>query len=118
MGRSFAAGVVISLLVAAGGLTYAFGVPPFVKSVLAAETTTDQDRPTPRPPSTAPPSTSSPTPAVSPTPAAKPKPPALSRLEDRSDEVRELEARLVQLGLLSTRWLDGYFGTETRDGVV
>jgi len=39
------------------------------------------------------------------------------KLEDRNDEVRELEARLVQLDLMPVRWVDGYFGTETRKGV-
>ena len=36
---------------------------------------------------------------------------------DRSDRVRELEARLHQLDWLSTGWVDGYFGTSTRKAV-
>ncbi len=38
-------------------------------------------------------------------------------LDDRGGDVRELEARLAQLGLVSTRWIDNYFGTATRTAV-
>ena len=39
-------------------------------------------------------------------------------LEDRTNGVRELEARLHQLDLVSNKWVDGYFGTETRAAVT
>ncbi|HEY3003028.1 MAG TPA: L,D-transpeptidase family protein [Kribbellaceae bacterium] len=44
-------------------------------------------------------------------------PKALWRNGDDGTEVREIEARLVQLGLLDTRWLDDSFGTMTRAAV-
>jgi len=44
-------------------------------------------------------------------------PKALWRNGDDGTEVRELEARLVQLGLLDKRWLDDSFGTMTRAAV-
>lgn len=76
-------------------------------------TTTPTDSPTPSPTETTP--TVEPTPT--PTRTAKPKPPAVMRMEDRGDQVRELEARLVQLDLLPKKWVDGYFGTTTRTAV-
>lgn len=79
--------------------------------------------PTPTPAATEP--TATPTAAAAtakaPTPTrtatARPMPPAIMKLEDRGATVRELEARLAQLGLLSTHWVDGYFGTATRKAV-
>ncbi|MEQ7008777.1 L,D-transpeptidase family protein [Actinopolymorpha sp. B17G11] len=57
------------------------------------------------------------TPTATSTPTPKPKPQALMELEDRSDDVRELEARLHQLDWLAAEWVDGYYGTTTREGV-
>ena len=70
-----------------------------------------------------PPALPTPTPAVpttSPEPTVEPtlvEPPVLWTYEDNGRDVRELEARLVQLGLMPARWVDAYFGTETGKGV-
>jgi peptidoglycan hydrolase-like protein with peptidoglycan-binding domain len=44
-------------------------------------------------------------------------PEALLRVDDRSAEVRNLEARLIQLKLLDKQYLDDSFGTMTRSAV-
>jgi peptidoglycan hydrolase-like protein with peptidoglycan-binding domain len=49
------------------------------------------------------------------TPSAAPK--VLWALNANGTKVREVEARLAQLGLEPTRWVDGHFGTTTRDAV-
>ena len=85
-------------------------------SVSAKPSPSATQPPTSSPTETTP--TAKPTPKSTPTkPPAKPKPPAVMRMEDRGDQVRELEARLVQLGLLPKKWVDGYFGTTTRTAV-
>ena len=139
--RSFAALVAASAMTVAalGGVAYGTGLPPFARQTTPATTdagpdrtpTADASRPTPstRPaqgspsptadvpsPTATVTTTPTPTPDVT-TPAAEPKPPALMELEDRTDQVRELEARLAQPGLISTSWVDGYFGTSTRTAV-
>jgi len=70
------------------------------------------------------------TPSAGPTPSPEPtvtepmvtepivsEPRVLWSYEDTGRDVRELEARLVQLGLMPARWVDAYFGTVTGDGV-
>lgn len=64
------------------------------------------------------PSSSDPaTPTPSTTTPSPSGPPALWSLGATGTKVRGLEARLAQLDLLSTRWVDGYYGTATRNGV-
>jgi L,D-transpeptidase catalytic domain/Putative peptidoglycan binding domain len=70
---------------------------------------TDTPKPTP--------TETTPTAKPKPKETAKPKPRAVMGMEDRSKQVRELEARLVQLELLPKKWVDGYFGTTTRTAV-
>ncbi|GAA2756480.1 L,D-transpeptidase family protein [Actinopolymorpha rutila] len=70
--------------------------------------------PTPKPTAT---TKASPKPTPTPTPTPKPKPKALMSVGSRTDQVRELEARLHQLDWLTTEWVDGYFGTSTRKAV-
>lgn len=48
---------------------------------------------------------------------AKPKPPAVMRQEDRTLRVRNLEARLAQLGMMAKKWVDGYYGEQTATAV-
>ncbi|MET9023825.1 L,D-transpeptidase family protein [Actinopolymorpha sp. NPDC004070] len=77
-------------------------------------------RPKPLPsrtPKAAPTPTPTPTATAKPSPKPEPKPKALMNVGARSDQVRELEARLHQLDWLSTAWIDGYFGTSTRKAV-
>ena len=63
--------------------------------------------------------TASPTPTPSATqPPAPPPPAVLWALDSHGTKVRELEARLAQLRLVPSRWVDGRYGTATRDGVA
>ncbi len=120
---------------ALGGVAYSTGLPPFTSKATAttdtsargpgaaagpsqptAFATPDATDPTPRATTPAPTRTATPRPTTT-TPAPKPKPQALMELEDRSDQVRELEARLHQLDWITTEWVDGYFGTSTREAV-
>ena len=62
--------------------------------------------------------TASPTPTPSATlPPAPPPPAVLWALDSHGTKVRDLEARLAQLRLVPSRWVDGKYGTATRDGV-
>jgi lipoprotein-anchoring transpeptidase ErfK/SrfK len=97
--------------------------PTLTLAPLPTDIPTPTVRPmTPTPPQRTPtPTTTAPapeTPAPTPTATTQPLPPAVMKLEDRGTQVRELEARLAQLGLLSTEWVDGYFGTATRKAVT
>ena len=88
----------------------------------AGAATPEQSTPPSSEPSTtdaAPTPTASPseTPTTSPTPSPT-GPPALWALGATGTKVRGVEARLAQLDLLSTRWVDGYYGTATRNGVA
>jgi hypothetical protein len=82
------------------------------RSTSASPRPTPSASPTPTQPSPQPSKT------VKPRPAPPPKPKAMLELEDRTDGVRELEARLHQLDLISNKWVDGYFGTATRRAVT
>jgi peptidoglycan hydrolase-like protein with peptidoglycan-binding domain len=133
--RPFTLAIVSSVLAVAalGGVAYGTGfasfadrgtaredVPSPVRTSSPTPTESTSARPTPTTsPSTTPTATASATPTHTPkaTPTPTPKPRALMKLEDRSDDVRELEARLHQLDWLATEWVDGYYGTSTRDGV-
>jgi len=80
-------------------------------------TTQDAQRPAaPRPTSTVPTSSSIATPSVAPKTAA-PVVPVRWQLDDNGDEIRALEARLVQLDRMPARWVDSSYGTETVKGV-
>jgi peptidoglycan hydrolase-like protein with peptidoglycan-binding domain len=121
----------VLVIAALGGVAYGTGFAFFADRAAAGENPRSQVRtpsPTPpeskpsestsaRPTPTASPSAATPTATAKPTSTPKPKPPALMELEDRSDDVRELEARLHQLDWLATEWVDGYYGTITREGV-
>lgn len=72
-----------------------------------AGTPTPTVTPTKSPPSTP---TSAPTPTT-------PQVVVLMSEDDTGDRVRELEARLAQLDRLSTRYVDGVYGTSTTKGV-
>ncbi|GAB3404206.1 L,D-transpeptidase family protein [Flindersiella endophytica] len=76
----------------------------------------------PETPTSTPTDTPTVTPTVTATPKPKrteaPKPKAIMEQEDRTTKVRELEARLVQLDRLPKKWLDGYYGSVTRDAVT
>ncbi|MGH3489844.1 MAG: L,D-transpeptidase family protein [Actinopolymorphaceae bacterium] len=121
----------VLVIAALGGVAYGTGFAFLADRAAAGENPRPQVRtpsPTPsestpsgstpaRPTPTASPSATTPTATAKPTSTPKPKPPALMELEDRSDDVRELEARLHQLDWLATEWVDGYYGTTTREGV-
>jgi peptidoglycan hydrolase-like protein with peptidoglycan-binding domain len=61
--------------------------------------------------------TPSPTPSAT-LPPAPPPPAVLWALDSYGTKVRDLEARLAQLRLVPSRWVDGRYGTATRDGVA
>jgi lipoprotein-anchoring transpeptidase ErfK/SrfK len=120
---------------ALGGVAYGTGFASFADrgagntapsqvstpSPAPSESTSVQPTPSASPTATTtstPTATARPTPTATPRHSPKPKPRALMELEDRGDDVRELEARLDQLGLIATEWVDGYFGTATRKGVT
>jgi lipoprotein-anchoring transpeptidase ErfK/SrfK len=69
-------------------------------------------------PSTPPTPTPSATTPSATLPPAPPPPAVLWALDSHGTKVRDLEARLAQLRLVPSRWVDGRYGTATRDGVA
>ncbi|HSR22525.1 MAG TPA: L,D-transpeptidase family protein [Candidatus Eisenbacteria bacterium] len=90
---------------------------------VAAAQSPDPEAPVvPVPPATLTAVDPAPTPApatASPAPVAEPPtaPRVLWSLDDSGSDVRALEARLAQRGLLAGQWVDGWFGTATDKGL-
>jgi len=93
---------------------------PITEPAARREPTTKPTRtPTAQPtPTTKPTRTPTAEPSHQPTAEPAPKPPALLSPGTSSDRVRDLEARLVQVGWLSTSLVDGYYGTGTTAAVT
>ncbi len=119
-GIAIAAGIVVVAVLAAAGILIATqsNAASGQSATSSTSGTPTASVPTPsKTPSTTPPTTSRPTTEK---PTSKPTrvlPKALWNLDDTGLDVRKLEARLVQLGLLNKKWVDGSYGTMTRSAV-
>jgi peptidoglycan hydrolase-like protein with peptidoglycan-binding domain len=115
---AIAAGVVVAAVLATAGVLIATqsNAASGQSATSSTASTPPASVPSPSDPPATPPSTKPTTEKPTTTPT-KVLPKALWKLDDTGLDVRKLEARLVQLGLLNKRWVDGSYGTMTRSAV-
>ena len=116
------AGLIALSVAVALGLGVGYGAAAVHAERPAQHGTRSAERPSPLPPrvTTSPTPSTSATTTTSPTAGTTTAAPAVRILweyDDSGDQVRALEARLVQLDRMPEKWVDGSYGTETAKGV-